>query len=108
MWLALAISQNHNHLQPGTRKVCLVYIFFLGSYRVAWNLLLYCTIFFGVSRRTCPGDESNAISTDETLEVEGIQCALTKEDELVMCLGFKPLKNGGWKTILTFPFGEAI
>ena len=70
--------------------------------------LVTASVFVGVSRRTCPGDESNAISTDETLEVEGIQCALTKEDELVMSLGFKPLKNGGWKTILTFPFGEAI
>lgn len=48
----------------------------------------YCSST-GCGFAICPGDENNAISTDETLEVEGIQCALTKEDELVMCLGFQ-------------------
>ena len=53
-----------------------------------------------------PGDEHNAtISTDETLEVEGVQCALTKEDELVMCLGFKCLTRWWFQKKITLLFG---
>eukprot|EP00434_Breviolum_minutum_P016531 symbB.v1.2.014571.t1/scaffold1041.1/size142482/1 len=48
----------------------------------------------GLAKKRQRGDEHNSISTDETLEVEGIQCALTKEDELVMLLPGDELRVG--------------